>query len=239
MSIAYLSAYSGGFSNNATAATTIAVTVSAVPTGSTICVGVLFNTSGVSTSYSCADNAGNSYVPGPTLLNPSSTGQDLATFVCKSVTGSPTVITVTQAGGSPSAYSSITVDCFSGVLATTIIDGSAAQYQATPGTGTNAVTSGNLTVANTGDLIWSCVLAGAAGDVASPGTGFTAGLVVGAGNNSGYMNTEYILSGSSGTKAGTWTAAAAGYSFAAAFALQAASGVPYNPWPLWSPILAQ
>jgi hypothetical protein len=219
VSISYQSAYSGGYTNGATGATSLSVTLSAVPTGYTLCVSVLFNQTGP--SYTCTDNASggsNTYITAaPSLIN--TAGTDMLSWLCKSVAGNPTVVTVAQSGGITSTYDSLAVDCFSGVASSTLIDGSNSQYQAAPGGGTNAISSGTFTVGHSGDLLYSAGVSDNAGVVV--GTGFTAGLQATIGSNTGYMWTEYNLSVASGSKAGTWTdSAAPADAFTLAFALQ-------------------
>jgi hypothetical protein len=218
--ISYQSAYSGGYTNATTGATSVSQTLSAVPTGYTLCVSVLYNQT--ASSYTCTDNASggsNTYTPAaPSLINAGNS--DMLSWVCKSVAGNPTVVTVAQSGGISSTYISLAVDCFSGVDPNTVIDGSNSQYQVTPGGGTNAVSSGTFIVGHSGDLLYSAGVIDNTGVVV--GTGFTAGLQAATGSNTGFLWTEYNLSVATGSKAGTWTdSAAPPDTFTLAFALQA------------------
>lgn len=210
MTASYRSAYSGATNNGSTSSLTIVMAVSAVPTGYTLCAGGAFINSGTPT-YSCADNGSGSWTAGPVLVG---SPWDVATFVCKSASGNPTTVTITQTGGSSQQFATGVVECFSGILPTTIIDGSSTNYQPTPGTGTDAITSGNFTCTYSG-LRWGC---GFTQNSTVPGTNYTAGSV--------FLKSEYNLAGVSGTNAVTWTQASAGYTIMAGLGLQV---IPCNP----------
>lgn len=211
MTASYQPAYTGSTNNGSTASLTVVINISAVPSGYTLCAGGAFPSPGA-TSYSCADSALNSWTAGPALI---SVGPwDIATFVCKSVSGNPTSVTITQTGGATDMFAIGVVECFSGILSATIIDGNSSNYQATPGTGTDAITSGNFTCTYSG-LRWGC---GFTQNSTVPGTNYTAG--------NAFLKSEYNLAGVSGTNAVTWTQASAGYSVMAGLGLQVVSCNP-------------
>jgi|SRR5882724_2910575 len=138
----------------AASATTIAATVSAVGSGNVICGLVSWDDIGPSLT-SVTDNQGNTYNLETTILNVGD-GQRNAAFSRTNITNAPTVITANFSATVD--FRAIFVDEFSGgsTASTDERDGTAhgGQYQASPGTGTDAVTSGSFTTAVNGDLLW-------------------------------------------------------------------------------------
>ena len=96
----------------------------------------------------------------------------LATFYKENTAGGANTVTATFAG--TITYASIQCSERSGVATSGSLDKFASNSQTTPGTGANAVTSGNVTTTTDGQLIvgWSTALTVGAGTT-SAGTGFT------------------------------------------------------------------
>jgi hypothetical protein len=214
MAIAYVSGSSGNANTNTTSATSQSLTVTAVPSGAAVCITVLWYST--VTTATVKDNLNNSYTQ---LDSQNISNFTLVTFYGTNVAGGPTTFTATFA--SAVQYPSVTVDTFTGVATSAALDGHTAQTQTSPGTGSNAITSGTFTEASSGDLTFSAVMdTRSSGVSGTPGTGFTAAQAP-----TGYQATEYKLSSSSGSNAGTWTNGTDGgtYTFiTAAFALKAA-----------------
>lgn len=180
-------------------ATTIAATVSAVGSGNAICGIVSWDNTGVTLS-TVTDNQGNTYNLETSILN-ASDGQNFAAFSLTNITNAPTVITANFSATVD--FRAIGVDEFSGgsTASTDERDGSAhgGQYQTTPGTGTDAVTSGTFTTTVNGDLLWGG-LGTSFGPTLTAGTSFSSGAGGGGGPN---FLTEYRTQ----TTAGSGTAA--------------------------------
>lgn len=117
-------------------------------------------------------------------------------FVVLASHGASTITVFASPNSGGLQFMSAVLDLFTNVNA---IDGSAANYQNNPGTGSNAITTGNLTAFYSGDLIYGAINS-AQSQAATAGTGFTAG-------QSG-ITSEYILSSSgTGIKAATFNSA--------------------------------
>ena len=114
VTILYQPSYSGGFGNSGAASFTVSVTLTAAD-WMTLCVGFAVPSPSSGDTYACTDNASNTYIAGPGVNN-SANPWNIATFICKNVSGNRTIVTVTQTGGSSHSFNTIAVDCFSGVL---------------------------------------------------------------------------------------------------------------------------
>lgn len=104
-------------------------------------------------------------------------------------------------------YSTIIVASFTGSDASSVTDGSNAQLQATPGIGTDGVSSNTFTTTANGDLVYGASISDSATglDPGAVGTNFTqdaffntAAMV--------WMRTEYLTQSSAGSIAATFTA---------------------------------
>lgn len=134
--------------------TTITVTLgAAVASGNTICGGFVGSGPATLTVVSLTDDKGNSYNVETQVGNGSSI--NAAAFSRTNITNGPTVWTLVVAGA---VGMTLIVDEFSGTSTTSTDerDGSAhgGQNQASPGTGTNGVTSGSFTTSTNGDLLY-------------------------------------------------------------------------------------
>jgi hypothetical protein len=170
------------------------------------------------TITSITDNKGNSYSftatsgasPGTYTDNVkegSGSFAVTATFILGNIpAGGPTVIT---AALSPNGGNVCMIaDEFSGCFASsTPSDGTTASHTGqvlVPGTGANALTSGNITTTGNGDLIWSCTCENEDAILSTAGTGFTGPFNdTGAGTNR--LQSEWRTQAAAGTIAGTWT----------------------------------
>lgn len=188
---------------------------------------------------SVADDKGNTYNLG-TQLGPDANGQASRTFWRGNITNAPQIITGTFTAGT--AFPAIICDEFSGGAALSDPnDGHIDQVQATPGTGTDAISSTSVTTTVDGDLIWGGTIDTDGANTASAGTGFTAAT---RDTSQGYeLFSEYKTQTTHGSVAATFTQATGNHRLTSVVTLQPASGgaapfVPYNPWPQAAPILA-
>ncbi len=152
---------------------TIAVAFdSAVGSGNTVCGGVTYQHT-LGNVSSISDNQGNSYTVQRATNAGGSDTVALATFYRANITNAPTTITVTYSNLSM-IYRALVVGEMSGV-ATAPLDVETGQYQAAPGTGTDAVTSGGVTTTANGDFIcgFAAVASAFRANSFTAGTGYT------------------------------------------------------------------
>jgi hypothetical protein len=116
------------------------------------------------------DTEGNSWTSTPRVQVGALNNFVQVWYAFAGTTGTPTV-TATFSGSS--IYRGVALDEFSEDGGLPTFDAQAGQYQASPGTGTDAVTSGNLTVAENGSLLFGFAGVDEASDFLSAGTGFT------------------------------------------------------------------
>lgn len=123
----------------------------------------------------------------------------LANFYYPNTTGGADTVTVTFAGAI--TYASLQCAEYSGVATSSPLDQATSNSQTAPGTGANAITSGNVTTTTAGQLIlgWTTALTVGAGTV-SAGTGFT-----GRTNVFGDTIFEDQVQGAAGSIAATFT----------------------------------
>jgi hypothetical protein len=188
-------------------ASTIAVTISAVASGNCICGCVAWDLSSGANLSSVTDNQGNSYNL-DTAINDTTNDSRLQGFSRTNITNGPATITATFSVAC--LFRKIIVDEFSGasVASSDERDGSAhgGQFQTSPGTGANAVTSGTFTTATNGDLLYGIGMSSVSTTACSNGTSFSTGTQ----NTTDYcLQTEYRIqaTAASGTAA-TFTQAA-------------------------------
>ncbi|HEV2210257.1 MAG TPA: hypothetical protein VG167_15880, partial [Verrucomicrobiae bacterium] len=110
--------------------------------------------------------------------------------------------TVTANFSAPAAGAAITVHEISGINTSSPLDGHAMAAQNSPGTATNAVTSGNITTTQSGDYIFGIALdSSRVGAVFTAGTGYAARVT-----SASWLETEDKIQTSSGAVAATFSA---------------------------------
>lgn len=128
---------------------------------------------------------------------------------CANLTATAKIFTATLSGAS--TVKVIAGDRYSGVVGTSPLDKHTGQKQTTPGTGSNAVTSGSVTPTFPGELVVAGTTnsTGAAGSgTITAGTGFTTEQTV-----TNLLRTEFLTQGAAAAVSGTFTAGNAGDSF--------------------------
>ncbi len=141
--------------------------------------------------------------------------QGIDIYYCIVTTGGTPTITVSFS--SINAFNlSVVCDHFTGSYASSANDTTGASAaQSAPGTGANAVSSGNITTATNGDLIYAvCVETSTGNDPGSLGTGYSLGQTSGG----VVIESAYKTQSSAGSVAGTWTTAAGSANFVTAVA---------------------
>jgi hypothetical protein len=165
--------------------TTIAVTISAVGSGNCIC-GVVAWTHATNTVTSVTDNQGNTYNL-ETQADDTPNTSHSAAFSRTNITNGPVTITA-NISGTGAGFRKIIVDEFSGgsTASSDERDSTAhgGQYQAAPGTGTDAITSGTFTTVQNGDLLYGTTTNHNSTHVATTGTSFSTGTA---------ENTDYTI----------------------------------------------
>lgn len=222
------------------AVSTRSVTLSAVGSGNAICGTVTWGGNGGTNAgllTSVDDDQGNTYNLEAVLLNIVD-DQYFCAFSRTNIVNGP--VTITAHFSSADAFIGIGAEEFSGgsTASSDERDGHTGQYQASAGTGTDAVTSGTVTTTVNGDLLWGSV-GPVFGAGISAGTGFTLGL-----NPAGEPVTEWRTQTTAGAgTAATATASASNETCTFLIALKppagAAAKTPYNPWPQAAPVLGQ
>jgi hypothetical protein len=175
--------------------------MSALVAGHTVVGAITFNTGSGQTISSIVDNAGtpNTYTVVDTI-NDATNNVHLVTFGKANITGGATTLTITLTGSSGNQQ--CVIDEWSrGTGAFADVHGG--QNQQTPGTGTDAITSGSFTTTVNNDIVWGVEAASTVFTAASGGTGFTANTA----QNS--MVSEYKTLATAGSTAATFTQAAA------------------------------
>jgi hypothetical protein len=189
-----------GSNSGSTPVSSASVTLSAVGSGGSIC-GVVDWGGGNGTLSasltSVTDDKGNNYHLEPTPLLNVTDDQYYIGFSLTNITNAPTVLTANFSDSD--GFRGIAAEEFSGgsTASTDERDVHTGQYQSSPGTGTDAITSGSVTTTVDGDLLWGAV-GFPVGNSLSPGTGFTSGFT-----GNGGINSEYRVQ----TTAGAGTAA--------------------------------
>lgn len=145
-----------------------------------------------------------------TVGTPVSSGTVLTPVYCPNLTSGAKTFTATLSGAS--VVNGIAGDTYSGVVTTTPLDKTTGQHQATPGTGSNAITSGSAGTASvSGELVWAVTVnsTGAAGSgTITNGTGFTARQSI-----TNLVRTEDLTQGAAAAVTGTFTAGNSADSF--------------------------
>ncbi len=192
-----------------------AVTLSAVASGSVVCGGIAWTSDSGQTLDSVTDNQGNTYTVYQTGGADATNGLSAALYYRANITNAPTVITANFTGG-PS-FRAIVADEFSGLATASIADGAHLNVQASsPGTGTDAITSGSITTTVAGNTVYGYTVNTSGAEVGSPGTGYTGATSV------TQQDSEYLVQGSAGAIAATFTQAAGASRITGVLALKAA-----------------
>lgn len=151
---------------------TLAITFGApVGTGNTV-VGQISYADDGATITSIIDDKGNHYTSYD-VTQDTGDGTVASQFILGNITGGPTVITLILSN--VVQFLVILADEYSGVAASADPrDGHVGNYQATPGTGADALTSTSITTTTNGDLIYgsTCLGSGQNGPLTA-GTGYT------------------------------------------------------------------
>lgn len=154
-------------SNSASSGTTVAVAYSSNLTAGNLITVCINANKGVT---SLTDSLGHTYTAA-TLLTDGST-YAMGLYYVPNITGGANTVTLTLNGAVTYAHAEIHE--YSGVATTSPLDQTTGQFQAAPGTGANAVTSGNVTTTTDGQLIFGCTNSLTYGaSTVSAGTSFT------------------------------------------------------------------
>lgn len=155
------------------------------------------------TTVSVADTLGNTYTVSAVNAD-GGNNQFQRTFYANSPTGGANTVTVTF--GASIAYRRLYISEYSGLATASPNDGDAGQLQTSPGTGTDAITSGNIVTTVNGDLIWGITQNTGSADPGSgtlvAGTGYTQDAQVG----TVIMRAEHKTQTTAGSVAATFTA---------------------------------
>ena len=187
-----------GAENNTGFGASITATLGAtVTSGDALCVMVITNVAGVPT---LSDNgSGGSATYTRVTTSAAQGGYTAYTFYALNVTNGLKTVTATP---SSSGQIYLIVDEFSGIATSAALDGTGnINNQATAPNTSNGVTSGSITTATSGDLIWSACFA-SAGVSMTQGTGYTAGTNLGGFT---FLGSEYKIQSASGAVAATFT----------------------------------
>ena len=153
------------------------------------------------------DDQNNSYtIPAHGTASDTTDGESLTQFYALGITNAPKTITVTFSTSATNVQ--MVLDEYSSIAS---FDQSAIQYQAAPGTGSNAVTSGNATTLSNGELIYgsSGQFSGAGTRTLSAGTSFTRQQNSPASGQPAQAS-ESLVQASAGTTAATFTTSVTG-----------------------------
>jgi len=176
------------FGSNVTSANAVAVQASWDLIGG---ANVTATASGVGCTFSAAQDAVDQ------------TGQDpnrrAATFYGENCTGGSTVVTITFS--QTTTTREVIAHEIAGVATSGSQGGHTGQFQATPGTGTDAVTSGSITTSVNGCYIFGTTTGGLGGSIITAGTGYTARFNAGGNNHA----SEDRVQASAGSIAATFT----------------------------------
>ena len=187
----------------------------AVAVGELINVAITFGQlSNVPASSVITDNLGNTYT-NRTRTTDATNQQVVETWRCiVTVAGTPTIQSqYNPTPGTTQAQNTVmSIDPFTGSDAASANDGQNAQLQNAPGTGTDAVSSGTITTATNGSLVYgACIESSTGTDPGSIGTGFTL-----AQSNPGgglVLKTEWKTQVTAGATAATFTTASGAGAF--------------------------
>lgn len=159
---------SSGSAASLSASATRAVAAT-ITTGEGVVVAVLMHNSGTSIT-GVADAMGNTYTSAGTPLAPA--GEEVyAIFYCKNVIGGTGDITATFTD--PANYSGIAYFRYTGLSASADAQGMNGSTQPASGTGTDALTSGDITPSAQPAMVFGLTVDGDGGSTITAGTGYT------------------------------------------------------------------
>lgn len=173
--------------------------------------------------------------------------QSIATFYLISAPAGQTTITAaSSSGGGGGGALAMIWDEFSGNDGSSILDGNHPRVQSAASTTANAISTG-ATFGASGDLIYGATVCDDSVNTISTGTSPVTFATATADNaDAQFFGVSLYSEWATATGASdvTFTISASGSMCTAGMAFTPASGgapanVPYNPWPLWSPLLAQ
>jgi len=216
MSFTYVTSYTG--SNVGTSVTTT-VTFNA---GDSINVWV-YSVTGRTVTVS--DNGSNTYTAVDTQADGANTNSCWS-FYSINLINSATTLTVNL---SASAVVSVVIDRFSGEGAATL-NAHATNDQSSPGSGTNAIFASSTSIGGANDRNCAFVYDVNSGTTTAHGTGYS---------DAYSASTNYHSEYSTGSGKGSFTDSTNGPVDMMMTFSPPAGAVPYDPWPQWSPILAQ
>jgi hypothetical protein len=161
------------------ASNTVVVTLGgAVGSGNAVCGGAAWDNSNSATVLHITDDKGNTYNLETEVVD-TTNGEASIAFSLTNITNGPTVITLTLAASITATFMHICADEFSGgsTASSDERDGTAhgGQFLNTPGTGTDAATSGTFTTNVNGDLLYGYCMQAASVTPATHGTNFSDG----------------------------------------------------------------
>jgi hypothetical protein len=197
-------------SSTSTSAGTQALTLDRPATaGNLICGGVGWGTATSAHLTSITDDAGtgNVYTIVRRVVDMPNT-TCFASFYCENVQGAPSVLTANFS--TPVPFRVVLAHEVLGCLTASALDVETGQLQAAPGTGRDAVTTGQVTPTVDGVYVFGAVLDSQALDglIYSPGTGFTERSEVGSAST-GSAESENFIQPAKAAIAATWTQSAA------------------------------
>lgn len=175
--MAFTRVQGGGIDRSGSINSTASVTLGAtVGNGNCICGYVSWDTSTGANLSSVTDDKGNTYNL-ESAATDTGNNQSMGAFSRTNITNAPQTITATLSVGADSF--SVLLDEFSGGSTTSADerDGAAhgGQWQSSPGTAADGVTSGTFTTSVNGDLLWGGTVVPPSTQIASNGTAFSTG----------------------------------------------------------------
>lgn len=192
--------------NGASSSTTVACGsgdgLTAIASGNTVVVEVGWSSTAGDTVTGITDNQGNTYTLSD-LARETSVGYSYQTAYRANITNAPTTITATLSASR--TFAAITIQEYSGFLGSSPLDGHAMQAQQNPGTGANAISSGNATPTTNGCLIFGATVNVNGTAAVGYGTGYT-----GRDNFSNTFESEDKTQAAAAATAATFTAGNAG-----------------------------
>lgn len=181
-----------------------------ITAGHLIVVGIKYRGVTGNVTAAVTDSLGNTYVQAPFgYVDGSDDGvgmNRMTGFYAKNVTGgSGYTITITYSAAVSSDNSVLAFHIISGADATAPLVGNVAQAQAAPGTGSNAITSTAITPSAANSYLFGAFSGFQGATTVTAGTGFTAGVNIGAVSSNFNISTEYLIQGAAASQAATFT----------------------------------
>lgn len=175
-----------------------------VAVGDTINVALQFDTVQGATAAVITDSLGNTYTS-QVNDNKAANNSRLQAFHC-TVTASGTPTLTIKYNPTPDTTTAdgaeLSADHFTGSDASSVVEGTpVANQQTAPGTGTDAVTSGNTTPSTNGCLLWSAMYGYGSIGGQTAGTNYTLGISA----PEDSLFTEYRTQATAAAAAGVWT----------------------------------